>query len=202
MHDNDDGKPITSSGPNKPCLHCLIRETIDAYAEHMHTTTGKKVNIHDTVDDLLGNVCEILAWVGDAKVRKSNVKHYQNLLAGRTRLYREIGRYPGGPWTQEFKALASRRRRPLWPPVPRRGVVVLLLARGLVPSRAFAFGDIEAGLHGSHLDAERMMQRHMRVMEGHLRELDEVRPQAVQVVGIGPHAGEVDHKRGGACVHG
>jgi len=99
LNDNDDEKH--GSEGRSPCLHCMIRETIDTYAEHVHTTTGKKVNIHDTVDDLLGNVCEILAWIGDGKERKASVKHYQDLLAKRTRLYREIGRYPGGAWTQE-----------------------------------------------------------------------------------------------------
>jgi hypothetical protein len=40
--------------------------------------------------------------VADAKVRKSNVKHYQELLPKRVRLYREIGRYPGGVnWERE-----------------------------------------------------------------------------------------------------
>jgi hypothetical protein len=86
-----------------PCLHCLIRETIDAYAEQFHAKTGNPVNIHDTVNDLLGNVCELLAWVSDNKTRKADVKAYQRLLADRTTVYRSIGRYPGGPWTEEAK---------------------------------------------------------------------------------------------------
>lgn len=85
----------------KPCLHCLVRETIDDYAEAYHNATGGPVNIHDTVDDLLENICELLAWIGDAKERKHHVKFYQRLMADRVRLNREIGRYPGGPWTHE-----------------------------------------------------------------------------------------------------
>jgi hypothetical protein len=93
---------MTDEPSRKPCLHCLIHQTVDDYAAHIHATTGKPQNIHNTVDDMLAVISEYLAWVADAKVRKSNVKHYQDLLAKRVRLYREIGRYPGGvTWEEE-----------------------------------------------------------------------------------------------------
>jgi hypothetical protein len=47
------------------------------------------------------------------------------------------------------------------------------------------------------LQRERMSQRH--VYSRHVRELD---PQIEErITRRWPHAGEVDHKRGGACVH-
>jgi len=51
MHEKDDAE--VSTDRKRPCLHCLIRETIDEYAEHMHKVTGSPVNIHDTIKDLL-----------------------------------------------------------------------------------------------------------------------------------------------------
>ena len=80
-NDDDDEKPTTSSGTSKPCLHCLIRETIDAYSEHMHTTTGETVASGDLIEILLSNACELIAWQPDAKFRNEDVKAYQNLLA-------------------------------------------------------------------------------------------------------------------------
>jgi hypothetical protein len=99
QHDNDD-EGHGSEG-REPCLHCMIRETIDMYAEHMHTSTGSPVDVHHTIPVLLSNVAELLAWIGEGKERKASVKHYEGVLRNLVRHYREIGRYPGGPWTQE-----------------------------------------------------------------------------------------------------
>jgi hypothetical protein len=91
-----------SSGTNRsPCLHCILNRAMDDYAEAQHKMTRHPVNIDDNVDDLLACVCEMLAWIDDGKERRAVAKRYASLLVKRVSAFREIGRYPGGPWTTQ-----------------------------------------------------------------------------------------------------
>lgn len=85
------------NGKPEDCLHCQINRLMDARNERRHTQSGAPVNVDDNIDDLLACAAELIAFYGDAKVRKFVANRSAKMLLGRVRHFREIGRYPGGP---------------------------------------------------------------------------------------------------------
>lgn len=79
------------------CLHCLINETLDAYHERVHLSTGKLASGEASIDHLIACAAELIAGHDDAKTRKFMAKREAEKLLLYVRKFREAGRYPGGP---------------------------------------------------------------------------------------------------------
>jgi hypothetical protein len=88
---------MTDTGKDRDCLHCKLNRLMDEHCERQHLETGKPVNVDDNIDDLIACVAELIAFYGDAKVRRFVAKRTAELLVKRVRLFRSEGRYPGGP---------------------------------------------------------------------------------------------------------
>lgn len=89
-----------TSDTRKPCLHCLINATINDYGEHRFNETGKGVNIHDEVDDLLACAAELLAMMDHNKNRHASARSHADRFVKWVKMFRDVGRYPGGKWNE------------------------------------------------------------------------------------------------------
>jgi hypothetical protein len=87
---------MTDTGKGPGCLHCELNRLIDDHNERQHLETGRPANVDDNIDDLVACTAELIAFYGDAKVRRSVAKRTAELLVKRVRLFRSEGRYPGG----------------------------------------------------------------------------------------------------------
>jgi hypothetical protein len=74
------------------CAHCAINKALDAF-----NAAHSPMNIETLVDDLSACMCELIASHPDTKDRNAFAKKTADIIRQRVRLFRETGRYPGGP---------------------------------------------------------------------------------------------------------